>query len=67
MFLARRAWLAVDVAVLVISPAHAQYQLHQRPDQTTSDDARRVPIPPWLRAGPVDQETPTIAIGLSAR
>jgi imidazolonepropionase-like amidohydrolase len=46
MFLARRAWLAVAVAVLVISPAHAQYQLHQRPEQTTSDDARRVPVPP---------------------
>jgi imidazolonepropionase-like amidohydrolase len=45
----RRSWLlaAAAVAATVLSPQlHAQYQLRQRPDMSTSDDARRVPVPP---------------------
>src|SRR5437667_4064684 len=49
MHLARR--LSLSAAILAVAggaapPAHAQYQLRQRPDMTTSDDARRVPVPP---------------------
>jgi imidazolonepropionase-like amidohydrolase len=36
----------VAVAGGADAPAHAQYQLRPRPDLTTSDDARRVPVPP---------------------
>ena len=49
MYLARRRWLAAAVVAGVasmMSSAHAQYQLRQRPGMTTSDDARRVPVPP---------------------
>ena len=46
MSLSPRFRLAVVVAAAITFPAQAQYQLHQRPEQATSDDARRVPVPP---------------------
>lgn len=49
MYLARRRWFVAAVVAGVASmmlPAQAQYQLRQRPEMTTSDDARRVPVPP---------------------
>lgn len=33
-------------AIVVTTAAHAQYTLHQQPGMVTSDDGRRVPIPP---------------------
>jgi len=46
MFLARRACLLVLLALALTATPHAQYQARPRPGQTTSDDARRVPVPP---------------------
>src|SRR5947209_7941018 len=48
MYLARRLLIAAVIAGVASTraPAHAQYQLRQRPDMTTSDDARHVPVPP---------------------
>lgn len=45
----RGYWLLAAGLVIAgaLSPLlHAQYQLRQRPEMNTSDDARRVPIPP---------------------
>jgi len=41
-------WLAAGAIIAgALSPQlHAQYQLRQRPEMNTSDDARRVPVPP---------------------
>jgi len=49
MHLDRRHWLLAAGAVIagaLSQPAHAQYQLRQQPEMSTSDNARRVPIPP---------------------
>ena len=49
MHLGRGYWLLAATAIIaaVLSPpAHAQYQLRQQPEMSTSDNARRVPIPP---------------------
>ncbi len=38
--------MAVTAFVYIAPRLQAQYQLHNRPEMTTSDDSRRVPIPP---------------------
>jgi imidazolonepropionase-like amidohydrolase len=48
---ARRACLIVLVAAALSPPMHAQYQMRPRSGQTTSDDARRVPVPPHDASG----------------
>jgi imidazolonepropionase-like amidohydrolase len=51
MFIARRACLTLLLAAAMCALTRAQYQLHQRSGQTTSDDPRRVPVPPHDSSG----------------